>query len=154
MRVMSGSNSETRLGVNAIETRRRYRVCFGGSVINISSVAGLKGSPRLAAYCATKGGVRLLTKGAALECAQEGWGVRVNSVPPGMIATPIWTKINPGQLSDGANAIDLDASAQVSVPMGPPGRPEDIANGVLFLASDDSSYMTGSELVIDGGITA
>jgi len=126
----------------------------GGSVINISSVAGLKGSANLAAYCATKGGVRLLTKGAALECAREGWGVRVNSVHPGVIDTPIWTKVNPGALEAGSNAVDVDAMAQLGVPMGTPGKPEDIASGILFLASDDSSYMTGSELVIDGGITA
>jgi NAD(P)-dependent dehydrogenase (short-subunit alcohol dehydrogenase family) len=126
----------------------------GGSVINISSVAGLKGSPNLAAYCATKGGVRLLTKGAALECARERWGVRVNSVHPGVIDTPIWTKIDPDLLEEGSNAVDVDAMAALGVPMGIPGKPEDIASGVLFLASDDSSYMTGAELVIDGGITA
>jgi NAD(P)-dependent dehydrogenase (short-subunit alcohol dehydrogenase family) len=126
----------------------------GGSVINISSVAGLKGSPNLAAYCATKGGVRLLTKGAALECARNGWGVRVNSVHPGVIDTPIWTKVNPDYLEEGSNTVDVDAMAQLGVPMGIPGKPEDIASGVLFLASDDSSYMTGTELVIDGGITA
>jgi NAD(P)-dependent dehydrogenase (short-subunit alcohol dehydrogenase family) len=126
----------------------------GGSVINLSSVAGLKGSANLAAYCATKGGVRLLTKGAALECAQKGWGVRVNSVHPGVIDTPIWTKVNPDYLKEGANAVDVDAMAKLGVPMGIPGKPEDIAGGILFLASDDSSYMTGTELVIDGGITA
>lgn len=126
----------------------------GGSIVNISSVAGLKGSPNLAAYCATKGGVRLLTKGAALECARERWGVRVNSVHPGVIDTPIWTKVNPEFLAEGENAVDVDAMAALGVPMGIPGRPEDIANGVLFLASDESSYMTGSELVIDGGVTA
>jgi NAD(P)-dependent dehydrogenase (short-subunit alcohol dehydrogenase family) len=125
----------------------------GGSIVNISSVAGLKGSANLAGYCATKGGVRLLTKGAALECAQKGWQVRVNSVHPGVIDTPIWDKVNPEFLA-GANAVDLDAMASAGVPMGFPGKPQDIANGVLFLASDDSSYMTGSELVIDGGIMA
>ncbi|MFV2089749.1 MAG: SDR family oxidoreductase, partial [Pseudomonadales bacterium] len=126
----------------------------GGSVINMSSVAGLQCSSNLAAYCATKGGVRLLTKGVALECAQQGWGVRVNSVHPGIIDTPIWTKVGPGFLEEGANAVDVDAMADLGVPMGTAGQPQDIANGVLFLASDDSSYMTGSELVIDGGITA
>lgn len=125
----------------------------GGSVINMSSVAGLKGSPNLAAYCATKGGVRLLTKGAALECAREGWGVRVNSVHPGVIDTPIWTKVNPELLAPGSNAINV-ADLAASVPLGIAGRPEDIANGVLFLASDESSYMTGTELVIDGGVCA
>ena len=130
------------------------RVSKGGSVINMSSVAGLKGSANLSAYCATKGGVRLLTKGVALECAAAGWQIRVNSVHPGVIDTPIWTKVNPEYLSPGENAVDVDAMAALGVPMGVAGKPADIANGVLFLASDESSYMTGTELVIDGGITA
>lgn len=127
----------------------------GGSIINISSVAGLKGSATLAAYCATKGGVRLLTKGVALECAANGWNIRVNSVHPGIIDTPIWTKVaNPGLLADGANAIDPDELAARGAPTGRAGKPLDIANGVLFLASDESSYMTGAELVIDAGLSA
>jgi NAD(P)-dependent dehydrogenase (short-subunit alcohol dehydrogenase family) len=126
----------------------------GGSIINISSVAGLKGSPRLAAYNATKGGVRLLTKGVALECAQERWNIRVNSVHPGVIDTPIWTKVAPGALEPGANEIDVEAMAAAMVPTGVLGMPLDIANGVLFLASDESAYMTGTELVIDGGVSA
>ncbi|MEZ5559994.1 MAG: glucose 1-dehydrogenase [Pseudomonadales bacterium] len=126
----------------------------GGSIINMSSVAGLKGSARLAAYNATKGGVRLLTKGVALECAQERWNIRVNSVHPGVIDTPIWTKVAPGSLQPGANEIDVAGMAQMSVPTGVAGKPRDIANGVLFLASDDSSYITGTELVIDAGLSA
>jgi len=126
----------------------------GGSVINMSSVAGLKGSANLAAYCATKGGVRLLTKGVALECAAQRWPVRVNSVHPGVIDTPIWTKVNPEFFRAGENAVDVEAMAAAGVPMGIAGKPADIANGVLFLASDESSYMTGTELVIDGGLTA
>ena len=129
------------------------RASAAGSIVNISSVAGLKGSPNLAAYCATKGGVRLFTKGVALECAQSGWPIRVNSVHPGVIDTPIWTKVNPQMLDEGENAVDIDALA-LAVPMGKPGYPRDIANGVLFLASDDASYITGTELVIDGGISA
>ena len=126
----------------------------GGSIINMSSVAGLKGSANLAAYNATKGGVRLLTKGVALECAQNRWKVRVNSVHPGVIDTPIWTKVNPEYFEEGANAVDVDAMAELGVPMARAGKPEDIAGGILFLASDDAAYMTGAELVIDGGITA
>jgi NAD(P)-dependent dehydrogenase (short-subunit alcohol dehydrogenase family) len=126
----------------------------GGSIINVSSVAGLKGSPRLAAYNATKGGVRLLTKGVALECAQERWNIRVNSVHPGVIDTPIWTKVAPGGFDPGANEVDVEALAQAMVPGGVAGLPRDIANGVLFLASDESAYVTGSELVIDGGVSA
>ncbi len=125
----------------------------GGSIINISSVAGMKGAANLAAYNATKGGVRLLTKGVALECAQNRWGVRVNSVHPGIINTPIWDKVNPDFYEDGQNRVDLDAMAE-SVPNGILGQPDDVANGVLFLASDESSYMTGTEMIIDGGLCA
>jgi len=124
-----------------------------GSIINMSSVAGLKGAANLSAYNATKGGVRLFTKGVALECAQSRWPIRVNSVHPGIIDTPIWTKVNPEML-DGGNAMDVESMAEVGVPSGQLGQPRDIANGVLFLASDDSSYITGTELVIDGGISA
>lgn len=127
----------------------------GGSVINISSVAGIKGAPGLAAYNATKGGVRLLTKGVALECAQAGWNVRVNSVHPGTIDTPIWTKADALQMAEeGANRVDIEAMAELGVPTGQVGQPRDIANGVLFLASDESSYMTGTELIIDAGLCA
>lgn len=125
----------------------------GGSIINMSSVAGLKGSAGLAGYCATKGGVRLFTKAVAMECANAKDGVRVNSVHPGIIETPIWLAIlNPA--NPGTNAPpDLDAISAMSVPLGVKGYPEDIANGVLWLASEESRYVTGAELVIDGGLT-
>jgi len=127
----------------------------GGSVINISSVAGIKGAPSLAAYNATKGGVRLFTKGVALECAQNRWKVRVNSVHPGTIDTPIWTKADALSMAEeGANRVDIESMAELGVPTGEVGLPRDIANGVLFLASDESSYMTGTELIIDAGMCA
>lgn len=134
----------------------------GGSIINISSVAGLAGSPGLSGYCATKGGVRLFTKAVAMECAAARDGVRCNSVHPGIIDTPIWQKLDEsGALATGlnvggtpgANALDADVIAQAA-PLGYPGQPMDIADGIAFLASDESRYMTGSELVIDGGWTA
>jgi len=125
-----------------------------GSIINMSSVAGLKGAANLAAYNGTKGGVRLFTKGVALECAQARWPIRVNSVHPGIIDTPIWTKINPEFLSTGENEVDVESLAAMGVPSGKLGHPQDIANGVLFLASEESTYVTGTELVIDGGISA
>jgi NAD(P)-dependent dehydrogenase (short-subunit alcohol dehydrogenase family) len=122
-----------------------------GSIIIMSSVAGLRGSAGLAGYCATKGGVRLFAKAVAMECAAAGDNIRVNTVHPGVIDTPIWTKIS---ASDGSNEpIDPNKVAKVGVPLGKAGQAQDIANGVLFLASDASSYMTGAELVIDGGIT-
>jgi NAD(P)-dependent dehydrogenase (short-subunit alcohol dehydrogenase family) len=126
----------------------------GGSIINMSSVAGLKGSARLAAYNATKGGVRLLTKGVALECARERWNVRVNSVHPGIIETPIWDTIGASTIRPEGQPIDVAEMAETAVPTGVLGQPSDIANGVLFLASDDSSYITGTELVIDAGVSA
>src|SRR5512135_1563194 len=125
----------------------------GGSIINISSLAGLKGSPTLAGYCATKGGVRLFTKAVAMECGQARDNVRVNSVHPGVIETPIWLGIIPGIGPAGANAPDLDQLSETVVPIGKKGIPEDIAAGVLYLASDESRYVTGSELVIDGGLS-
>jgi NAD(P)-dependent dehydrogenase (short-subunit alcohol dehydrogenase family) len=122
----------------------------GGSVIMMSSVAGLRGSAGLAGYSATKGAVRLFAKSMALECAQARDNIRVNSVHPGVIDTPIWGKLPPG-----ANApLDAKAIAAAVVPIGEVGTAEDIANGVLFLASDASRHVTGSELVIDGGMTA
>ena len=125
----------------------------GGSIVNMSSVAGLKGSPILAAYCATKGAVRLFTKAIAMECATFKDGVRVNSVHPGIIETPIWLSIAGGG-EPGTNAPpDLDAMSVQSVPLGVKGVPADIANGVLWLASEESRYVTGAELVIDGGLS-
>ncbi|HEY8572207.1 glucose 1-dehydrogenase [Phenylobacterium sp.] len=122
----------------------------GGSIINMSSVAGLKGSPGLAGYCATKGGVRLFTKAVALECAAAKDGIRVNSVHPGIIETPIWLTVAPTGTNEPPN---LDAISEMVVPLGVKGVPLDIANGVLWLASDESRYVTGAELVIDGGLT-
>ncbi len=125
----------------------------GGSIINISSVAGLKGSAGLAGYCATKGGVRLFTKAVAMECANAKDGIRVNSVHPGLIETPIWITVGEA-VNPGSNApVDLDAMSALSVPLGMKGVPLDIANGILWLASDESRYVTGQELVIDGGLT-
>jgi NAD(P)-dependent dehydrogenase (short-subunit alcohol dehydrogenase family) len=129
------------------------RASGGGSIVNISSLAGLKGSANLAGYCATKGGVRLFTKAVAMECAALRDNVRVNSVHPGIIETPIWLGIIPGAGQPGANAPDLDTLSQTFVPIGTKGLPEDIAAGVLYLASDESRYVTGSELVIDGGLS-
>jgi NAD(P)-dependent dehydrogenase (short-subunit alcohol dehydrogenase family) len=138
---------------------RAMRDKGGGAIVNMSSVAGFKGAAMLAGYCATKGGVRLFTKACALEFAQLGYNIRVNSVHPGIIDTPIWTKIPQGgsQLSAtprGANAMDPVALAAMAAPLKRPGTPEDVANGVLYLASDAASYVTGTELIVDGGMVA
>lgn len=124
----------------------------GGSIINVSSVAGLRGSQILAAYSATKGAVKMLSKSVALECAAARDNIRVNSLHPGIIETPIWEAITPG--SPGVNAPpDLDAMSEIAVPTGRKGLPSDIADGAVWLASDEARYVTGLELVIDGGLT-
>ena len=126
----------------------------GGSIILMSSLAGLRGAAGLAGYCATKGGVRLFAKAVALECAAANLKIRVNSVHPGIIATPIWDKIpSGGVLPQGQNAgYDPEAMSQMAVPLKRAGQAQDIANGVLYLASEAAAYMTGTELVIDGGM--
>lgn len=131
------------------------RASGGGSIINMSSVAGLKGASNLAAYSASKGAVRLFTKSAAMECARLKDGVRVNSVHPGIIETPLWDGLGAimGSASR-ANRIDLDVLSAAATPLGVKGAPEDVALGVIYLASDESRYMTGAELVIDGGASA
>jgi NAD(P)-dependent dehydrogenase (short-subunit alcohol dehydrogenase family) len=127
----------------------------GGSVIMMSSLAGLRGAAGLSGYCATKGGVRLFAKAIAMECATFGDGIRVNSVHPGIIDTPIWGKIPAGAAGSGQNApIDPDERAKMVTPLGRAGQAEEIAQGVLYLASDASRYVTGTELVIDGGMNA
>ena len=116
----------------------------GGSIINISSIYGLVGSGGSSAYHASKGAVRLLTKSAAIQYAGEG--IRANSVHPGFIDTPMIAS----SLADP----ERNRRFLTGTPLGRLGEPGDAANGVLFLASDESSFMTGSELVIDGGWTA
>ncbi|MBR0963115.1 glucose 1-dehydrogenase [Bradyrhizobium diazoefficiens] len=127
----------------------------GGSIVMMSSLAGLRGAPGLSAYSATKGGVRLFAKSIAMECAAAGDGIRVNSVHPGIIDTPIWGKIPTGATGAGQNApIDPEERARLVAPLGRAGHAAEIASGVLYLASDASRYVTGSELVIDGGMNA
>ena len=116
----------------------------GGSIVMMSSLAGLRGGQTLAGYCATKGGVRLFAKAIAMECASFGDGVRVNSVHPGIIDTPIWGKIPTGAAGGGQNApIDPEERARMVTPLGRAGHAMEIAQGVLYLASDASSYVTG-----------
>ena len=126
----------------------------GGSVIMMSSLAGLRGGASLAGYSATKGGVRLFAKAIAMECAAASDGIRVNSVHPGIIDTPIWRKDSMGAPSGQNAPVDPEELARLATPLGRAGHARDVANGVLYLASDASSYVTGTELVIDGGMFA
>lgn len=144
-RVVAVNQTGTWLGMKcAAPSLRRSGA---GSIVNVSSIFGLIGSGGSAAYHGTKGAVRLLTKTAALEYASDG--IRVNSVHPGYIDTPM--------LRDAAGdftAEQIETVVAGAVPLGRLGVAEDIAAGALYLASDESSYVTGSELVIDGGVTA
>ncbi|MDN5543946.1 MAG: glucose 1-dehydrogenase [Rhodococcus sp. (in: high G+C Gram-positive bacteria)] len=136
------------LGTKAAITAMKHT--GGGSIVNLASIEGLVGDPSLPAYNASKGGVRIFTKSAALHCAKSGYGIRVNSVHPGYIWTPMVEAI----ASEGGD-IDAGRAALTELhPIGRLGTPEDIAYAILYLASDESSFVTGSELVIDGGYTA
>ena len=122
----------------------------GGSIVNMSSVSGLVGDPDNAAYDASKGGVRLLTKSVALYCAKQGYPIRCNSVHPGGIDTPMVQ-------SYFAARPDPEAEKRAWLrqsPIGRLGRAEEIASLILYLASDEASFVTGSEFTIDGGSTA
>jgi NAD(P)-dependent dehydrogenase (short-subunit alcohol dehydrogenase family) len=127
---------------HGVQAMRRHG--DGGSIVNVSSAAGIVGSPLSSAYCASKGGVRLFTKAVALECAADA--IRVNSVHPGAVRTPIWAKAGVGP--------ELQAVVGAASPLGRMAEPEEVADAIVYLASDASRYMTGSELVIDGGFTA
>ena len=120
------------------------RKAGGGSIINISSIYGIVGSETSASYHASKGAVRIFSKSAAIQYAGEG--IRVNSVHPGFVDSP---------MTQASHAIPEVHDLRVGrTPLGRMGTPEDIAAGILYLASDESSFVTGSELVIDGGMTA
>jgi NAD(P)-dependent dehydrogenase (short-subunit alcohol dehydrogenase family) len=127
----------------------------GGSIVNLSSVAGIIGSPALAVYSATKGAVRLLSKSAAVECGRLGYGIRVNSVHPGLIDTVMGNKLLADYVQLGVfpDAAAATAEFDRAHPIGRTGVPSDIASAVLFLASDFSSFITGHDLVVDGGMT-
>tara|TARA_B100001146_G_scaffold202929_1_gene195160 strand:+ start:1365 stop:2045 length:681 start_codon:yes stop_codon:yes gene_type:complete len=120
------------------------RKAGGGSIVNISSTAGLVGSKTSAAYSASKGAVRIFTKSTAVQYAAEG--IRANSVHPGPIDTDMGDQVWPDAASKAASVTRTALNRM--------GTPEDIAYGALYLASDESSFVTGSELVIDGGVTA
>ena len=128
----------------------------GSAIINTASIAGLVGSELDPLYSMTKGGVTLFTKSTALNFARKGYKIRVNSVHPGVIITDMGEQTFVSRAKQfGTNDIEQSKKTALSAhPIGRLGVPEDIANGIVFLASDDSGFMTGSGLVIDGGLTA
>jgi 3(or 17)beta-hydroxysteroid dehydrogenase len=126
------------------------REAGGGAIVNVSSVAGLIGDPTLAAYCSSKGGVRLLTKSVALHCARRKDGIRCNSVHPVFAETPMLETLFDGARDPSAKRQAL----QAAVPLGRFAQPEEVASMVLFLLSDEARFITGAEFVVDGGLTA
>ncbi len=129
----------------------------GGSIVNISSIEGMVGDSRMVAYDASKAGIVLLSRSAALYCAEKKYNIRVNTVHPGFIAT----KMVDGFLEHIARDINKDGDVErarreleARHPLGHLGEPDDVAYAVLYLASDESKFATGTELVIDGGYTA
>ena len=120
----------------------------GGSIVNISSISGIIAGHNLAAYNSAKAAVRHLTKSVALHCARQDNGVRCNSVHPAFVDTPILDNLLRGDRDEGV------AKLARQIPLGMVGAPEDVGHAVVYLASDESRFMTGSELVLDGGVSA
>jgi len=134
------------------EAVRRMKGGEPGSIINISSIFGIVGYAGTHAYCASKGGVRLLSKSLALYCERNRYPIRVNSVHPGLIKTAMTDGPADGSRAEAFEAFRQQMTADT--PMARIGAPDEIASAVVFLASDDASFMTGSELVVDGGYLA
>lgn len=130
----------------------RMMKAHGGAIVNLSSIAGLLGTPHLFAYGASKGAVRQLTKSVATYCGRMGYGIRCNSVHPGIIQTRMGDAVF---ALGGNNDIEAGKVERVkTIPAGRLGDPVDVANCILFLASDEARYVTAAELVVDGGYTA
>ncbi len=146
-------------GVRAIKQRAQEKQAgYGGSIVNVASISAQSGTPCALAYTASKAAVTHMTKSAAMEFCALGYNIRVNAVLPGMVQTPMLDNLIKEMAELGAfGTQDPEQLEQVAASMHPIGRfaePLEIARGILFLASDDSSYMTGSELIIDGGYIA
>jgi 3(or 17)beta-hydroxysteroid dehydrogenase len=132
------------------------RTPFGGSIVNMSSISGIIGTANLAGHTTAKGGLRLLSKCLAIDFGRKGYRIRVNSVHPGLIDTESAGALMQARVRSGLSKDLEDARAALllNYPIGRMGRAEDVAGGVAYLASDDAAYVTGTELVIDGGMTA
>ncbi len=152
---LSGAFLGIKESLNAMRESAR-RSPSGASIINIASVSALVGSPGMPAYSASKGGLRLFSKAIALDFAKRRYGIRVNSVYPGLIDTSLTTPLFESMhgASSGKDIKTIRAEMIEKYPIGRIGRPEEVAGVVCFLAGEDSSYMIGAELVVDGGLTA
>ena len=152
---MTGVWLGTKQSVAALRKAGEKSPC-GSAIVNTASIAGLVGSELDPLYSMTKGGVTLFTKSTALNLARKGYRIRVNSIHPGVIQTDMGAQTFAARAEQtGSN--DVDKAQEVALathPIGRLGVPQDIANGIVFLASDDSSFMTGSGMVVDGGVTA
>ena len=122
----------------------------GGSIINVSSRSGIVGIPAAVAYASSKAAVRNHTKSVALYCAEQGYNIRCNSIHPAAIMTPMWEAM----LGEGEQRAKIIQQVEAGIPLGKFGTPEDVAYAALYLAADESKYVTGTELHIDGGILA
>ena len=132
------------------EAVRVMKESGGGSIVNLSSVAGIIGDAQTIAYCASKGAVRLLTKSAALHCGRSGYKIRVNSVHPSFADTPMVQEL----IASSKNPERTREGLARAAPLGRLGRAEEVAAAILYLASDESAFTTGAEIVVDGGLTA
>jgi NAD(P)-dependent dehydrogenase (short-subunit alcohol dehydrogenase family) len=145
----------TKLALPALRERAQQSP-HGSAIVNLASVAGLVGSQLDPLYSLTKGGVTLFTKSAALEFARKGYRIRVNSIHPGVIQTDMGDQTFVSRARNLGTKVVAEARrrALATHPIGRLGTPNDIAKGIVYLASDDSAFMTGAGLVVDGGLTA
>ena len=152
---MTGVFLGTKLAVPALREAAKSSA-QGSAIVNLASIAGLVGSQLDPLYSMTKGGVTLFTKSAALEFARKGYRIRVNSIHPGVIETDMGaqTFVSRAQRAGTNDTAAMRQMVLETVPLGRLGVPNDIAKGIVFLASDDAGYMTGSGLVVDAGVTA
>jgi len=129
---------------------------FGGSIINMSSVSGIVGTANLSGYTASKGGLRFFSKSAAIEFARAGYRIRVNTVHPGLVEGATANLLFESSVASGLCRDTDEARAYWTAryPVNRMARQLDIGNGVLYLAADESNYVTGTELIIDGGLSA
>ena len=152
---MTGVFLGTKLAVPALREAAKDSP-HGSAIVNLASIAGLVGSQLDPLYSMTKGGVTLFTKSAALEFGRKGYRIRVNSIHPGVIETEMGeqTFVARARRAGSNDIAPVREAVTAGIPWGRLGVPEDIAKGIVFLASDDAAYMNGAGLVVDGGFTA